>query len=33
MRGVDALFLLHWGTLHLGGVTSLLLMPGRSLGC
>ena len=33
MRGVDALVLVHWGTLHLGGVTGLWLMLGHSLGC
>ena len=33
MREVDALTLVHWGTLHLGGVTGLWLMLGRSLGC
>ena len=32
MRGVDALTLVHWGTLHLGGVTGLWLMLGHSLG-
>ena len=33
MRGVDALAFVHWGTLHLGGVTGRWLILGRSLGC